>query len=68
MSTLPLAAHISMLQNPRIDRTTQHLLLDIVVIAFCAVLCGAEGWEDMEEFGLAKHDWLKERLIWPSHF
>ena len=63
--TLPLAAHFSLLQDPRVDRTKQHLLLDIVVIAFCAVLCGAEGWEDMEEFGRAKHAWLKERLELP---
>ena len=62
---LPLAAHFSLLQDPRVDRTKQHLLLDIVVIAFCAVLCGAEGWEDMEEFGRAKHAWLKERLELP---
>ena len=62
MSTVPLASHFSILKDPRIDRTKQHSLLDILVIAFCAVLCGAEGWEDMEEFGLAKEEWLKERL------
>lgn len=62
MSTLPLAAHFTLLQDPRIDRSKQHTLLDIVVIAFCAVLCGAEGWEDMEDFGKAKHEWLQERL------
>lgn len=62
MSLVPLAAHFTILQDPRIDRSKQHALLDIVVIAFCAVLCGAEGWEDMEEFGKSKHDWLQERL------
>ena len=58
----PLTSHFSILQDPRVERTKQHALLDIVVIAFCAVLCGAEGWEDREEFGLAKKDWLHERL------
>lgn len=57
-SVPPLVAHFAALQDPRVDRTKQHTLLDIVVIAFCAVLCGAEGWEDMEEFGLAKQEWL----------
>jgi len=61
-SSLPLASHFAVLQDPRLDRTKQHALLDIVVIAFCAVLCGAEGWEDMEDFGLAKHEWLQGRL------
>jgi hypothetical protein len=56
--SVPLASHFAILQDPRVDRTKQHTLLDLVVIALCAVLCGAEGWEDMEEFGLAKQDWL----------
>ena len=59
---VPLASHFAILQDPRVDRTKQHALLDILVIAFCAVLCGAEGWDDMEEFGLAKQDWLQTRL------
>ncbi len=62
MSSVPLVSHFTLLQDPRLDRTKQHALLDIVVIAFCAVLCGAEGWEDMEDFGKAKQDWLQERL------
>ena len=65
MPTPPLIEHFAVLKDPRIDRTKQHLLLAIVaivVIAFCAVLCGAEGWEDMETFGHAKKEWLQERL------
>ena len=65
MLALPVSAHFTNLQDPRLDRSKQHALLDILVIAFCAVLCGAEGWEDMEEFGLAKRDWLQERLGLP---
>lgn len=61
-SLAPLASHFSILKDPRLDRTKRHALLDIVVIAFCAVLCGAEGWEDMENFGLAKRQWLQQRL------
>jgi len=66
MPTPPLIEHFAVLKDPRIDRTKQHLLLDIVVIvviAFCTVLCGAEGWEDMETFGHAKKEWLQERLL-----
>jgi hypothetical protein len=60
MSLVPLATHFTILHDPRIDRSKQRALLDIVVIAFCAVLCGAEGWEDMEDFGKAKHEWLQK--------
>ena len=62
MSLPPFVLHFSELADPRIARTRRHLLMEILVIAFCAVLCGAEGWEDIERFGLAKERWLKERL------
>jgi predicted transposase YbfD/YdcC len=62
MSLPPLLVHFSSLTDPRMDRTKHHSLVDILTIAFCSVLCGAEGWEDMEAFGLAKEPWLRERL------
>src|SRR5262249_33838706 len=46
--------------------TRRHLLVDIVVIAISAVVCGAEGWEDIVEFAHAKQDWLKQRLELPA--
>lgn len=54
------------LPDPRVERTRKHRLLDILVIALCAVLCGAEGWDDIVEFAQAKRDWLQERLELPS--
>jgi hypothetical protein len=33
----------SKVSNPRIDRTRHHKLIDIIAIAICAVICGAEG-------------------------
>ena len=47
------------------DRTKRHLLLDIVVIAVCAVICGADTWVDIEEYGRAKYEWLKRFLPLP---
>jgi hypothetical protein len=41
-----------------------HRLCDIFVIALCAVISGAEGWEDMEEYGQAQAEWLKQCLRW----
>jgi hypothetical protein len=34
----------------------------------CAVICGAEGWKDIEDFGLSKEDWFKEFLELPQEF
>jgi predicted transposase YbfD/YdcC len=57
--------HLSIIEDPRIDRTKQHLLIDILVVAVCAVMCGAEGWTEIEEFGRAKENWFKKFLELP---
>src|SRR5262245_14132214 len=63
--TLALQTYFADLKDPRIDRTRFHLLLDIVTIAICAVICGAEGWEDIAKYGVAKRDWLQTFLALP---
>lgn len=54
------------LPDPRVNRTRDHLLIDIVVIGFCATLAGGEGFNDMEEFGKAKEAWLRTFLALPN--
>jgi predicted transposase YbfD/YdcC len=61
----PLATSFASLLDPRVERTKHHQLLDIVLIAICAVLCGAEGWVEVEAFGKAKKKWLKRFLALP---
>jgi len=56
----------SKIDDPRIERSKRHQLIDIFVIAICAVICGAKGWEDMETFGKAKYEWLKTFLELPN--
>lgn len=53
------------LPDPREDQGRRHLLGDMLVIAILAVICGAEGWTDIEEFGRAKFKWLKTFLELP---
>ena len=62
MSTLSISEAFSDLADPRVERTRLHSLHDIVVIALCAVVCGAEGWDDFVEFAHAKQEWLSARL------
>ncbi len=57
--------HFSPLEDPRIDRKKLHQLLDIIVIAICAVICGAETWVDIENFGKARIDWFRKFLPLP---
>ena len=51
--------HFSTLEDPRIERGKEHQLLDIVVLAICAVVSGAEGWEGIELFGQTRLAWLR---------
>ncbi|MBK9027002.1 MAG: transposase family protein [Propionivibrio sp.] len=41
------------LPDARVEGRTDHDLLDIVVLALCAVMSGAEGWDDMEDWGVS---------------
>ena len=50
------------LPDPRIDRTKEHDLIDILMIAIVAVICGADDWNMIEEFGKKKQSWLKSFL------
>lgn len=54
------------LTDPRVERAKLHLLLDILVIAICVVICGADTWVEMEAYGRAKEDWLKQFLALPN--
>ena len=63
---LDLARAFAGLTDPRIDRTRRHELVDIVVIALCATICGADSWAEVEQFGHAKHDWLRRFLRLPN--
>lgn len=51
--------------DPRVDRRKLHSLPDVLCIAICALLCGADSFEDMEVFGHAKQDWLETFLDLP---
>lgn len=58
-NSLPPAMHFFMsITDPRIDRQKAHPLVNILMIAICGVISGAESFVDMEDFGKAKRDWL----------
>ena len=60
-----LSSYFHDIKDPRVNRTKKHLLKDILVIAILAVIAGAEGWEDIENYGLSKQQWLSEFLELP---
>jgi predicted transposase YbfD/YdcC len=61
-----IATYFSDLKDPRVERTKEHKLLDILVIAICAVICGANDWEAVAEFGQSKEEWFRTFLELPN--
>ena len=61
-----LLEQLKQVKDPRIDRTKRHLLSDILAIAICAVICGADEWTEIEAFGKAKQAWFKSFLGLPN--
>jgi predicted transposase YbfD/YdcC len=53
------------LPDPRRSQGQRHKLLDILFIALSAVLCGADDFTEMEEFGLSRESWLRQYLELP---
>jgi predicted transposase YbfD/YdcC len=64
--TVALLDHFASLPDPRIERHRWHKLSDILVIAVCAVLCGAESYPAIEDFGQEREEWLRQFLELPE--
>ncbi len=60
-----ITTHFATLEDPRRGPALLHPLLDIVAIALCAVICGADDWEEVELFGQTKEAWLRRFLSLP---
>jgi predicted transposase YbfD/YdcC len=66
MYVTTFSTHFHDIDDQRIERTKFHLLHDILVIAICAVICGADGPSAIEQYALAKQDWLNTFLKLPN--
>jgi len=61
-----IADYFMGVEDPRIERTKRHQLIDVITIAICAVICGADSWVAIETYGQAKQEWLKRFLELPN--
>jgi predicted transposase YbfD/YdcC len=61
-----ILAYFADLDDPRVERTRLHSLLDILGIALCAVISGADSWVEIAEYGRAKQAWLGQWLALPN--
>ena len=65
-SSSGLLDYLADIPDPRIERCRAHRLIDILMIAVCGAICGADNWVAIAEFGRAKADWLKTFLALPN--
>ena len=61
-----LLEHFSELEDPRCPGKVEHRLIDILVIAVCAVIACADSWEDIALYGRSKLAWLRQFLALPN--
>jgi predicted transposase YbfD/YdcC len=61
-----IVEYFASIPDPRVERTKQHSLTDILVLSLCGVICGANAFTDIEKFGRAKEDWLRTFLELPN--
>ena len=57
-----IAEHFDDIEDIRIEREKKHQLIDIITISICAVVCGADGWIDIEMYVIARKKWLEKFL------
>ncbi len=61
-----LKQHFETIDDPRAAYRIQHQLVDMVMIAICAIICGADSWVEIEQYGLSKESWLSTFLELPN--
>jgi predicted transposase YbfD/YdcC len=66
MPRTSIEVYFGCLPDPRVERTRAHRLTDLLTIALCAILCGANDWVAVETFGHAKEAWLRTFLALPG--
>ena len=65
-ANITITEHFSTLTDPRIQLKIQHKLIDIVVISLCALICGADDFGEIADFGKAKEKWFRSFLDLPE--
>ena len=64
--TNTIIAYFSEMEDFRINRKKRHLLIDIITIAIAGTLCGCQGFDEIEDFGIYREAWLRTFLELPN--
>ena len=66
MENTTLSESFEVLKDPRLERAKRHSLINIITIAICAVICGADNFVTIASFGRAKKEWFQTFLDLPN--
>jgi predicted transposase YbfD/YdcC len=66
LSVYSVSRYFTRLRDPRRQHLKRHLLIDIVVIAICAVIANADDWQQVVTFAKRRHAWLQTFLSLPN--
>ncbi|MBC7869641.1 MAG: ISAs1 family transposase [Chitinophagaceae bacterium] len=66
METTSISRYFGRLSDPRIERSKRHKLIDVLTIALCGVICGADNWVEIAAWGEIKENWLRTFLELPN--
>ena len=61
-ATASIIEHFGDIEDPRVEYLVEHKLIDIITIALCAVIAGADNWTEVEQYGHEKQDWFEQSL------
>lgn len=65
-ATASIIEHFGDVEDPRVEYLVEHKLIDIITIALCAVIAGADNWTEVEQYGHEKQDWFERFLELPA--
>lgn len=66
MQSQPLFQYFITISDPRLEHNKAHKLIDVIMIAICATIAGAEGFTEIADFGDSRKDWFKTFLELPN--
>jgi predicted transposase YbfD/YdcC len=64
--TASIVEHFGDLEDPRVEYLVEHKLIDIITIALCAVIAGADNWTEVVQYGQEKQSWFERFLELPA--
>lgn len=61
-----LLRYFAVMEDPHVERTRKHQFTNIIAMTIAAVICGCDGWNEIELFARSKESWFRQFLELPN--